>query len=330
MTTGPRHALVQFERDGLLLDLSTGVLCHLNQSAMFVWAGFIDGQSESALAEQLARRYGLPLPTAQAHVSEALALDAVAAEPLPPTPPYLYERTAADAYTLSRNTAPLLSIDARGEFIRLSHPQSVATAELPLVLHAIAPKLMALRGHFVLHASAVLIGSSLVALCGKSGAGKTTTARALVRAGAAPVCEDKLVIRSQPDRIDGFIHGESRIKGWVAEAVPALADGRTATCSALDQAADGESSALTAVGFLAADRRDGSTIVTKPLGHSQAASALFGNAFHGSDLAEDWRQHLEIAARAARSIAAYDLVVPAGLERLLVAAADVTRRGGLG
>jgi hypothetical protein len=326
MSEPERFALVEFERDGLLLDLSSGSLFHLNESAAVVWVHVLRGMPPAAVAEILATRYRLPQATAIQHVGEALALDPGGVDAPASVQPFLYER-AAETYVLSRAGTPLLTIDARGETVRLSGPDRVDARELPFVLQTVAPKLMALRGHFVLHASAVSVGRAVVAFCGKSGAGKTTTARALARAGATPVCEDKLVVRLGVDRIEGFVRGERTIMAWVAEMAAALAAGRTASCEGLDLAAGGESGVLTAIGFLDADRRQGGSMVAAQLGLSQATAAMFRNAFHGSALAEDWRQHLETAARASRLVATHDLTAPLGLEALASAASDIVGRG---
>jgi hypothetical protein len=326
MTEPARFALVPFEKDGLLLDLSSGSLFHLNESAAMVWARFLEGTPAGAVAEALSNRYRLPLATASEHVSGALLLDNDSAQAKMPVEPFVYGR-AADVYTLSRGGTPLVTMDARGHAIRLCGPDAVAAQELPLVLYTVAPKVMALRGHFVLHASSVALNGTLIAFCGKSGAGKTTTGRALVRAGAVPISEDKLVINLHTDRIDGFVDGERSIISWVREAAIDLAAGRAASCDRLDQAATGRSAPLGAIGFLDATRRNGRAFTARILGHSKAASALFSNAFHGSDLPEDWRQHLETAARAVRLISTYDVTAPQGVETLQSAAADVVGRG---
>ena len=60
-----------------------------------------------------------------------------------------------------------------------------------------------------------------------------------------------------------------------------------------------------------------------------AASAIFRNAFYGSDLAEDWRRQLRSAAAVAAQVAAYELTMPEGLPALEGAAGEIVRRGSL-
>ena len=64
-------------------------------------------------------------------------------------------------------------------------------------LRSVVPKLLALRGIRVLHASAVEIDGSLLVFSGQSGAGKTTSAKAFAQAGARLVSEDLLVLHAR-------------------------------------------------------------------------------------------------------------------------------------
>ena len=64
----------------------------------------------------------------------------------------------------------------------------------------VAPIVAAWHGKLSLHASAVAIGDGVVAFVGPTGAGKSTLAWELVKAGADPVADDVLPIRFPSDR----------------------------------------------------------------------------------------------------------------------------------
>jgi hypothetical protein len=322
---GQRYALIDFGRDGLLLDLSSGNLFELNESAALVWASALAGAPASAVAETLANRYALPLATARDDVNRALALDAGTAALDDLDGPYLYAR-APGGYLLSRDGLPLLLVDAEGRSVQ-SAAAETDRKDWPMILQAISPKLLSLRGQLVLHASAVLLDQSIVAFAGKSGAGKTTTGRALAAAGARLLCEDKLLLRQGADAPEAVVDGERRIMSWVAAAAAQLYAGRPAACDALDDAAGGESRPLAAVGFLDAGRRSGTRLAARRLDRAQATRALFSNTFHGSDRPEDWRRHLTIAADATRQLAVYEVTAPQGVTVLEAAAREVIRRG---
>jgi hypothetical protein len=74
------------------------------------------------------------------------------------------------------------------------HMDSSANAEVASVLASglVISVLLMLRGHLVLHASAVEHGSSTVAVVGRSGMGKSTLSALLCRAGARLVADDVL------------------------------------------------------------------------------------------------------------------------------------------
>jgi hypothetical protein len=326
MKTSGRYAFADCDGEGLLLDLRTGSLYQLNKSAAAVWKEALSDVPPAKIAELLSQRYGLSGVTAQQHVTAALALEPGHDEASLSSDPYLYERSA-DTYTLSRDGIPLLTIDAAGGWLRLSSPGAVPAAELPMVLQAVSPKLMSLRGHFVLHGSAVVLGQAVVAFCGKSGAGKTTTARAFAAAGAILVCEDKLVVRRDAGLFMAVLGGERSIMSWVAEESVRLAAGETITCNGLDRALSGDSLPIEAIGFLDSTRRAGSTITGSLLSAADAARSRFGNAFFGSDAAVDWTRQLQSAADATRRLRAYAVTAPAGVVQLRAAAQDFANAG---
>jgi hypothetical protein len=63
-----------------------------------------------------------------------------------------------------------------------------------LLLDQVLPAILASRGRFVLHASAVSLDGRAIGFIGLAGAGKSTIAAALARGGAATLTDDALVI----------------------------------------------------------------------------------------------------------------------------------------
>jgi hypothetical protein len=68
-----------------------------------------------------------------------------------------------------------------------------------MYLRAVLPLILQLRGHEVLHASAVSSANGLVVLCGSSGTGKSTTAHGLSRRGYPVWADDAVVLDIQGD-----------------------------------------------------------------------------------------------------------------------------------
>jgi hypothetical protein len=319
------HALLRFPTGGLLLDLEAGALFQLNASATFVWDRWLAGVPEAEIAAALVAAHALPMATATAHVTTALAKGPRVP---PPTTEYHYERSA-NRYIFSREGTAILAVEERGEYLELLGPAAMPLGDIRSVLLSISPKLLALRGHFVLHASAVVIGSAVLAFSGESGAGKTTTARAVARAGATPICEDKLVGRMAQDRIEVLPGVEQAVYRWVHAAAERLSSGARAECPSLPAAPDAEPIYLNEIGFIDAQRRGEGTIRAIAQSQLETTGAIFRNSFYGSDVGADWRRQLEMAAELARVVSGYALTMPEGLPALDDSANELVRRGSL-
>lgn len=70
-----------------------------------------------------------------------------------------------------------------------------------MLVGQVLPLVAALRGHEVIHASAVALGDHAIAIAGRPGAGKSTLALELVLAGRGLVAEDVIPLRVEGDRV---------------------------------------------------------------------------------------------------------------------------------
>jgi hypothetical protein len=319
------HALVRFPPQALLLDLASGALFQLNPSATFIWDRWLRGTSTDKIAEDLTSAHKVPLSTAREHVAMALTKSST---PPPRWTAYHYERSF-DRYVFSLEGVPIVTVEQRGEYLELTREFPRGQREIRNVLLAISPKLLALRGHFVMHASAVLLDRAVIAFSGESGAGKTTTARALVRAGATPVCEDKLIVRLRGDNVEVGQGAEQAIDRWSQVAADQLYNGARAQSPELDTLPVINGATLTEIGFLDAARRSGSEINSCAQIPLENTGAIFRNSFYGSDVGEDWARQLHTAAALAAVVRGQALSMPEGLTALDVAATNIVRRGSL-
>ena len=325
MKIDDRYALAETSTGALLLDLASGTILELNESSKVIWQSALAGQPEAAIAASLSQRHALDPDTARQHVHHALTPPPGNA-PAPPATDFNYERRGA-GYVLRFRGETALVVDERGEYVTCAAtPEGVS---LPYLLQAIAPKLLALRGHVVLHASAVALGDQVIAFSGFSRAGKTSTARAFVNAGAQFICEDKLLIQVGEAGTRVAPHGERAVGAWAAATAEALRSSKPATCAGLDQAMQGETMRLAEIGFLDAQSRTPGPYAAAGLSETATAGAVFRNAFYGSDANQDWIRHLRTAARIGQTVRGFDLTVPDGLDRLAEAAAGLARAGSL-
>jgi hypothetical protein len=327
MNANDRYALVPLANGGLLLDLESGGLFELNATASLVWQLFLDGADAGMIASTIAERHGIAVARASADVATVL-------EP-PPAPPalarqdYEFQRTSNGYVQLFRDR-PALEIDATGDELALLTPTADRhLRNLKNNLRAMVPKILSLRGQTVLHASAVVVQGRLVAFSGRSGAGKTTTARALVERGATPVSEDKLLIRAGRDGAFAWRGAEPYLDAWVLQAgITLLAQGRV-SCIDLDEATRGEELPLAEIGFLDVVPREGEALIVTRLGAQAAAAATFRAMFLGTALTTGWRRQLEAAGAIAENVPSYAVKMPDGLGALGRAAEEVARHGTL-
>lgn len=95
--------------------------------------------------------------------------------------------------------------------------------------------LLTLRGHLVLHASAVAVDGRALAFVGQSGRGKSTSAALCLAAGARPVSDDVLVVEPH----DGLVRclgsgAELRLREKAADMVALFSPDSTATTRTAD------------------------------------------------------------------------------------------------
>jgi hypothetical protein len=105
---------------------------------------------------------------------------------------------------------------------------------LPILMAGtVSAFLLALRGHTVLHASAVSIGGQALAFVGPSGRGKSTLAALMCLAGADLVTDDVLVVESGDDVV--CLGGATELRLRAAAAPLATGSPGTATRTTADE-----------------------------------------------------------------------------------------------
>lgn len=322
----PRFALRRIGVGGLLLDVVAGTLFELNEVAALVWERHLGGAGNDDIAAGLVDRYGIPPEAAQRDVGETLAASTHGGAPSV-AGDFSYDRTR-DAFVFSAQGKPVLKVDDRGQHLFVE-ATALSIERLRHYVIAIAPKLLTLRGQIVLHAAAVATGGGVVAVSGISGAGKTTSIRALVRAGAQLVSEDKLLLIVRPDRTEVVLKGEPEIDAWADLIASELKHAGQVPLLSLDSVTSGPRLPLAEIGFIEANRRIGSSIVAEPLPPVQIAGSVFRSGFHGSDEPEYWRQQLDAAAHVGGTVAAFNLTMPNGVALLDAASVRVVSAGTL-
>lgn len=306
---------------GVLLDLRSGALLQLNKTAAFVWNRYLSGDSPEVIAGRLTEEFPVDLDRAESDVARTLNPQ-VPANSAPLGPPGLRYRHTEKTCDFSVNGIPVLEMTPTGDAIRTcGDPNSEA---LYHHLRSVSPKILALQGVFVLHASAVQSSQQgITAFAGESGAGKTTTARAFASAGKPLICEDKLVLHPDGDRLLAFADAEAALESRLVELHSMLKHSRPLSwCDTrgLRGILQGPPVPIERVLVIDEGRRAGTTIETERMGETASLVAAFVNAFHGSSSVDEWRRQFASAATLIRTTPVFLATVPRGIDRLLPAA----------
>jgi hypothetical protein len=312
-----RFALATFRDGGVVLDLATGSYSQLNASGAAVLRAFFDLPDDSAVIAAIAEQFRVETSVAEGYLKSIV--DALLGEGLryEPPDPFRYLPSTEGGYDVWHDARLALHVAPDGRRLILRS----AVADLPLPLYdyvsGIAPKVLFLRGICVMHGSSCISDSALLGFCGKSRAGKTTTARTFARHGRRLVSEDLLLFAPDLTKPQVFVEGERLVNAWSREATAALAAGVGASTETegLVAAASGERMPLAKIWFLDAARR-GLDFIVRPLGPAEALPLVMANQFLGGSGDAGWRRHLANSQAVANSVTAFALNLPDGLDQL--------------
>jgi len=308
--------------EGVLVNLTTGGFFRLNPTATKACLALQDSTSLSEAADRLAASMTLTPEQAASLLAGVRVQLTAPGVPTELIGPFRYRRHGS-GYALEETGRVVLTMDPAGRKLRLHAPAHTLTFKMVEYVRAVTPKLLHLRGVTVLHASACLLPRGLTAFSGKSGAGKTTTARAFDAAGARLISED-LVVLTRDSRIPAVaVDGERRAHEWAAATADALVDAPEAEfdCDGLAEVSSpGPEIPLAAIWFVDRSRREGPALRQRPFTAIDGALALLGNNFLGSDSPESWRRHVRETHAIARQLALWEVTMPDGLGELAAAA----------
>jgi hypothetical protein len=314
-----------FGEGGVIADVPSGHFFRANAAALRICEALARDGAREGLSERIAGEFGLERLVAKRWIEDVVAslasLQAPAAEQAPmglASPVGVFRVRLSDGQLrLFHDELPVLAADGLGASLwRLDE------GPLPLAfyLRLFAPRLLALRGRLVLHASACRSGDDLTVFAGRSGAGKTTTVRALVRVGATAVSEDLVVLHLEGGRALAVLAGEAGIRAWAERAASELAGRPRATvgCEGLEAAAFGleASLPLRSIEFIDAAAGRTTDFLAAPLARVEIMERLVWATFLGSSARGAWSSLLASCRAVAEQVEARDVRLPEGLAAL--------------
>jgi hypothetical protein len=142
-----------------------------------------------------------------------------------------YSATATDAgYRMRFHECGEFEISADLEQVVVRRDPAGRTELLPILMAGtVSAFLLALRGHTVLHASAVSIGGEALAFVAPSGRGKSTLAALLCLAGAELITDDVLVVEANDAVVCRGGATELRLRASAAPLAAASPEAATRT-----------------------------------------------------------------------------------------------------
>ena len=311
-----RFELAAFEDGGVVVDLATGYYSRLNASGAMILGEFARVETTEGAVSAVANRLGIPRALASEHLASliaALAREGLRTEPIDS---FRYRPSEGGGYDLWHGARRVLHVDEQGSALTLLAPPRDLAVRINEFVSAIAPKILFLMGATVLHGSCWAKNDSLLGICGKSGAGKTTTARTLAKHAGELISEDLLVFGPDLTNPAIFANGEARVHAWSVLASKEFEAGRrTVPTSDLTHAASGAAISLRSLWFLDAGRR-GPTLTIRELSRADALGLITANQFLGAAGGQNWRRYFRAGHAIAATVKTYEVDMPNGLDRL--------------
>jgi hypothetical protein len=292
-----RFDVMPIDGEGILIDREGGGVYRLNRTACEIWSAVMAGHSVPEISASIASHFGIARERATRDVRMALMeLPSPSAGSSTQQEPagYLWQATPG-GYALVDQDTTICEIARDGSQLCLPPGAPTSYVDAWRAIRSVVTRVLALRGVYVLHASAVAIDGIATVFTGLSGAGKTTTARAFARVGADIVSEDLLVLAPPPAIGSVIIDGEKRIRSWLTEATERAVKlhHEPIRCDGLDRIAKGKTLPIDTILLLDVARRAGDRIEVEPLSRTSALIELIKSLFFASADASDWLAQLD-------------------------------------
>ncbi|HVZ73761.1 MAG TPA: PqqD family protein [Polyangia bacterium] len=317
-----RFALERLEEGALLVDLEGGGYFRLNETAAIICTALSDAKDTPSAIALLSHQFN-ELPESTTTLVKTFLQDLSQSERRErPTGPFRYSLHGT-RYCLEEDGSPRVFVDPTAKTLSLA--VRVADLKYPVLdyVRAVTPKLLGFLGIRVLHAASCTVAGESIAFAGRSGAGKTTTAKALAAAGARLSSEDLLLLSDgETLGTSFFTFGERLAHTWADLAAAQISSGRDVPFGDLAAAATGPQERLHAIWFLDVTRRRGNHLQQYELDRVSGLGELLRHLFLARAGASNWRSQVQAARRLAANLQLSEAVVPDGIALLTQAAAD--------
>jgi len=312
-----RFVWALWEDTGVAVDLRTGTYSLLNPTASAICRLIEEVTSWEQALRMVATKWQLDDREAQAALKSVVeALREEQRAPVWDAEVAFHETN--NGLVLSDGGCSVLEIDATRRTIRRCAPESGVRLSIEHYLRLFSGKLLPLLDVPVLHAATCRTSRGLLAFCGASGSGKSTTARLMGNHGASRVSDDLLVLSVDEAGVRAHPEAEARIFDWcrqVGECLQVDPLGAVPYDSILNAAkAPGEP--LSNILFLSSERRKGTSIHAIPLSLRESLAEVMAVSFLDGRAPERLQAFLGMCRQISVAVKAELGWMPSGVEAL--------------
>jgi hypothetical protein len=312
-----RFALATFTDGGVVADLKMGSYGKVNAAGAAMLASLERATTFDAAAEEVASRLKIPVSVALSDMRGLVATLAGGGVRTAPVGALMYRPAPDGGYDLWHGDRRALHVDAAARRLTLASPPESLPFKIFDYVSDIAPKLLFLLGVPVLHGSSVMRGEGVLAMCGMSRAGKTTTARAFAAHGSRLISEDLVVLDPSDGKPRVFLEAEPRVRRWFREGARHLEADHAAALDVqeLRDSASGPRLPLDSLWFLDAARR-GDRFARTVIGKTDGLVDLLTHAFLGAAGEASWKRYLAAGREIIAAATPCRMDLPNGLTAL--------------
>ncbi len=292
---------------GLLVGRKSGQILTLNRSATTVWQRHLEGVNNDKIVAWILEQVEMGPDEARKMVenilSPTLASEATAEKE------YRYS-PEGDGFRMSSEGRDRLWYSNDGDCIRWIDDER-SPERIGDCLWTALPRLLFLKGQFLLHGSAVNHRGQAMLFLGDNGAGKSSTAKAFASKAASVCGDDKIAIGVDPQSGTITPDVEPFFRQWIVKARSTLLTTETSTAGPERFNGTGVERPVTRVFFLSPTQRENTTVFRfEPIGATEATGLLFRQFFFGNDKHAQWQSPLRWSAHVANHAICGKLFVP--------------------
>jgi len=296
---------------GLLVGRKSGQILTLNRSATTVWHRHLAGKDTDDIVSWILEQTEMAPGDVRKMVEDILSPKTESAQTADKE--YRYEPDG-EGYRMSNEGRDRLWYSNNGNCVRWIDDER-SPERIGDCLWTALPRLLFLKGQYLLHGSAINHRGQAMLFVGDNGAGKSSAARAFATKTTSVCGDDKIAIGVDSSTGAVVPNAEPFYKKWVMDARLILKSSMNSIAGPELYDGSGAELPVTSVFFLSPAQRESTTVCRfESMGATEAAGMLFRQFFFGNNAHALWQVPLHWSAHVANRARCGRLYVPNDLE----------------